>query len=163
MDNALFPAEALPLFRPYSYKCMYCGRGGAKSWAAARLSSSRVAASYSSLALVKLKTPRVLAKPADGQGWSCGSGWWIAPKVGGGILVCLRLPLGGQLYWLALLVNGQSGPAVEPLPGQLWGLKGLSWQSSIHLITLRPGKTLIPLAEIPQKMLFCKDLGPKKA
>ena len=96
MDNALFPAEALPLFRPYSYKCMYCGRGGAKSWAAARLSSSRVAASYSSLALVKLKTPRVLAKPADGQGWSCGSGWWIAPKVGGGILVYLRLPLGGQ-------------------------------------------------------------------
>ena len=62
MDNALFPAEPLPLFRPYSYKWMYCGRGGAKSWAAARLSSSRVAASYSSSALVKLKTPRVLAK-----------------------------------------------------------------------------------------------------
>ena len=31
-----FPAKALPLFMPCAYKVMHGGRGGAKSWAAAR-------------------------------------------------------------------------------------------------------------------------------
>lgn len=34
--GALFPRKAAPLFRPCHYKVMYGGRGGAKSWAAAR-------------------------------------------------------------------------------------------------------------------------------
>src|SRR5215831_3354061 len=33
---AEFPGKAAPLFRPVAYKVMHGGRGGAKSWAAAR-------------------------------------------------------------------------------------------------------------------------------
>ncbi len=36
MIQAEFPAKAAPLFTPCAYKVMYGGRGGAKSWAAAR-------------------------------------------------------------------------------------------------------------------------------
>jgi hypothetical protein len=35
-ELAQFPAKAAPLFRPVAYKVMHGGRGGAKSWAAAR-------------------------------------------------------------------------------------------------------------------------------
>ena len=34
--SAGFPSKALPLFKPAPYKVLYGGRGGAKSWAAAR-------------------------------------------------------------------------------------------------------------------------------
>lgn len=36
LPDADFPAKALPLFMPCAYKVMHGGRGGAKSWAAAR-------------------------------------------------------------------------------------------------------------------------------
>jgi phage terminase large subunit len=36
VTGAAFPGKAAPLFRPCAYKIMYGGRGGAKSWAAAR-------------------------------------------------------------------------------------------------------------------------------
>lgn len=75
---------------------MYGGRGGAKSWAAARAYHPRFAASYSSSALVKLKTPRVLAEIPLCQLMVKGGLVALAggsrPRWGEGILVCLRLP-----------------------------------------------------------------------
>ena len=50
-----------------------------------------------------------------------------------------------------------------PLPGQLWGLKGLSWQSSIHLITLRPGENPGSLGRNPPKNAILQRLRPQKS